>query len=280
MPPVPKPMQSNSPGWPIARGEAALHPEIRRLAGRLGRTAAVFVPLLLATARLPAQDDEWRFTSTAGWESARIFRGVELAGSSARASVEGAVDGFRLDASADAPFRSGEPSEAEINAAYRFKVSEPFAIEVGTTEYVFGRTAPGNTRQSTECEMRSTWSLPAGVAVAFEYDRDFRLRADTWQAGLHYDLALKQLGAYLELAASAGWVDGRDIRPDSPLPPVADTYAFFEAGARLPYRIGAHTVLAAEVRVSDAFGQNPGWSPIGAAGRARLSGSITVSFDF
>jgi hypothetical protein len=235
---------------------------------------------LAAFGRLAAQDEETRVTAGGGYASARIFRGVERSGSAAQASLDLAGNGLRGGIWTSQPLRSGEPGETDLSAGYSWKIAGPVTLEATVTQYLFTRTAPGGTKQSTEAGFQATWADESGLTATLAGFHDFRLKADGAQAAVSYSLALKSLGAYLELSSFAGWVNGADLRPDSAGPATKDAYAYFGVEAQLPYRVGAHTTVTTGVHLTDTTGQSRSWSPVNAAGGARGWVSIAVNFDF
>jgi len=237
--------------------------------------------LLASIGRLHAQDDdEWKTVAGAGYASERVFRGVERSGAAAQGSVSISGDGFRGSVWTSQPFGRSEPGEIDLHAGYAARVTGQLTVEMMAIQYVFSSPAPGATRQSTEAGVQATWTSSGGVSATLAGYHDFRLRADTVQAGATYSLPLKSFGAFLDLDAFAGCARGSDLLPDSVGGPVSDAYSYFGMGATLPYRVGAHTTVVAGVHFTDTNGQSRRWSPIGAAGGARGWVSLAVNVDF
>lgn len=235
--------------------------------------------MILLSGALFAQD-ELSTTADAGYASRRVFRGVERSGDAMQASVGLAQAGWRGNLWASVPFESAEPDEVNLNVGYTAKVSDAFSVGIDATQFWFGNPPAGATKQSFEAGVEATWSANGGMTTTLAYHHDFRLKADSVQGSLGYSFPLTKLGAFLELSAFAGWVDGSDIRPDAPGPAVGDGYGYFGAEAYLPYRIGGHTTIIAGVHFADTVGQSRLWSPIGAGSGSRGWATLSVSFDF
>ncbi len=235
--------------------------------------------LLVLSAGLVAQEES-SATVDVGYASRRIFRGIERTGDAAQASVALAQDGWRGNLWANHPFDRDEPDEVDFTAGYLAKVTDQVSIEVTATQFWFGNVQVNATKQSFEAGVEATWTGRGGITSGLAYHHDFRLAADTFQGSLGYSLPLTRLGAFLELNAFAGWVDGSDIRPDAPGPAVGDAYGFYGAEMHLPYRIGGHTTVVAGVHWAGTVNQSRLWSPIGEGSGSRGWVSLSVSFDF
>jgi hypothetical protein len=242
---------------------------------RLLSLALVF-PL---SATLGAQD-ELATTGDIGYASRRVFRGVERSSDAMQASASVAKAGWRGTLWSSFPFEGSEPDEVNLNVGYTAKLSDTLSVGIDATQFWFGHALAGATKQSFEAGVEATWTARDSLTLTLAYHRDFRLKADSIQGSLGYSLPLTKLGAFLELSAFAGWVDGSDIRPDASGPAVGDGYGYFGAEAYLPYRIGSQTTVLAGVHFADSVSQSRFWSPIGAGGGSRGWVTLSVSFDF
>ncbi|MBI2518752.1 MAG: hypothetical protein HYV95_17895 [Opitutae bacterium] len=235
---------------------------------------------LTSAACLRAWDDEWQTSVDIGYTSRRVFRGVGRAGSSAETALGLKRAGFRGGVRLYEPFAGGDPGEAELSAGYAFKPTGQLTIEAVATQFLFFATPTGATKRSTEAGVVAGWALREGLASSLAYYRDFRLKADTVQATLAYEVPLTKLGAYLELSFYGGWRQADDVRPDAASPRVRDAYTYWGAAARLPYRVGEHTTLAMGADLAGSANQTPVWAPNGRGGGTRGWVSLAVSFDF
>jgi hypothetical protein len=109
---------------------------------------------------------------------------------------------------------------------------------------------------------------------------DWRLKANTLAATINYSQPLKRLGAYLEWSATVGTSSARDLRPDAVAAPVSDSYNYYSASVRLPYRISGRSTLVGGLHVAESMNQNRFWSPISASGGFRAWFDVSLSFDF
>lgn len=235
---------------------------------------------LSSAAGLRAWDGEWQTATEIGYTSRRVFRGVERAGHSAQAALVLQRDGFRGTVRLGEAFAGDEPGEAELGAGYAFKPTDRLTIEAGATQFLLFDAPAGATKRSTEARVSAAWALREGLAPSLTYAHDFRLRADTWEAALDYEVPLPKLGAFLELRFYAGWNQADDLRPDAAGPRVRDGYGYWGARARLPYRVGEHTTLEGVAQLAGAVHQSRFWSPIGQGGGLRGWVGFAVSFDF
>jgi hypothetical protein len=97
---------------------------------------------------------------------------------------------------------------------------------------------------------------------------------------LRGEIALKQLGAFLEWRAQVGQARAGDLRPAAASPANSDAYTYAGAEIRLPYRLGVHTTVTASAGLTAARGQSEFWSPIQRSGGVAGWGGLGLSFDF
>lgn len=244
------------------------------------RPVLILLAFLAGVAGLRAQDDEGRPVAEIGYVSRHVWRGVERGGSAAEATLGLTRGGFRSRVRLVQPFTGGEPGEAEARVGYLFQSGDPLTIEAGATQFLFSAVPAGATRHSTEADLGATWTLREGVAPGLAYYHDFRLRADTVEAALDYEVPLPELGAFLELRFYAGWSRADDVRPDAAGPRISDSYRYWGAAARLPYRAGEHTTWVVGAQLAGSEGQARFWSPVGRGSGTRGWVNLAVSFDF
>jgi len=235
--------------------------------------------LLVLSSALVAQDES-AITADVGYASRRVFRGVERSGDAMQASAALSSGGWRGCVWGSLPFEGAEPDEVNLNLGYAANLTDQLSVGIDATQFWFGNSSARATKQSFEAGVKAIWTARGGISTTLAYHHDLRLEADSVQGALGYSLPLTKLGAFLELSAFGGWVDGDDVRPDAPGPPVGDGYGYFGAEAYLPYRIGGHTTVLVGAHFADTVGQNRLWSPIGAGSGSRGWVSLSVSFDF
>lgn len=236
--------------------------------------------LLAAVSGLHAQDDEPASTAAVRAASRRLFRGVVESGSGAEGSWHVGRGGWRFDAEISQPFDSDDPGEGNLTAAYARKAAQSLKLEVIATQRWRSKVLTGAAKRSFECGLSAGWTLGNDCTVTLAGFHDIRLRADTLQATLNYSMPLKGLGAYLEWSASMGTSLARDLRPDVTGPAIRDSYSFYTASVRLPYRIGSQTTLTAGLHFAESDNQSRSWSPIDAQGGPHAWIDLGLSFDF
>lgn len=244
------------------------------------RRLVLVLLLLPAVSRLHAQEDEVATNASVGLSSRRVFRGVEQAGPSVTGAFQVARDNWRLGAEIGHPFDRDEPGEGNLTAAYLWKVTKQFKLEAIVTPRWSIDPLPGATKHSFEAGVSAAWELPSGLKIELAGFHDWRLKADTLQATVNYSQPLKSLGAYLEWSASIGTSSARDLRPDAVGAPIRDSYSYYSASVRLPYRISSRSTLVGGLHVAESGNQSRFWSPISASGRFQVWFDLGLSVDF
>ena len=241
----------------------------------------VLVSLLItAVSGLQAQEDEVAPKATDAIVSQRVFRGVERSGAGGQGSFQIAKDAWRIGAEIVRPFDRDESGEGNLSAAYAWKATLQLKLEASVIQRWFSEMSLGATKQSSEAGITSAWTLPNGFTLELAGYHDWRIKGDTLQAALNYSMPLKSLGAYLEWSVSVGNSSARDLRPDAAGPSIRDSYSYYTASVRLPYRIGAHSALVAGLHLAKSEGQSPLWSPIAARSGTRAWVELGLNFDF
>ena len=215
-----------------------------------------------------------------GYASRYVFHGVERAGQSAQAGMELAYDDFSGGVWTNLPFKSGEARESNLHAAYTWPPASGLTLEASVAHSWFGGVPGGGVKRTLEAGLTATFSAIDGFTPSLAYYHDFRLRADTVQASLARSIALTKLGAFLELNCFAGWATGDDWRTDAPGPRRHDSYGYWGGEARVPYRIGPHSMVTAGVHYADAFGRSAANGPFGLSSRRNLWVTLAVNLDF
>ncbi|HVU18050.1 MAG TPA: hypothetical protein VHD32_14075 [Candidatus Didemnitutus sp.] len=230
---------------------------------------------------LPAQDqtDEWKPSALGELVSERDVRGVKHSGAAAVGSIAGDYAGLETAILVARPFAS-EPVETDLRAGYSWKWNESLATTLGATEYLYSSIWPGGTKRSSELSMGGKWTSPSGITWGADYARDLRLKADIVEGTAAYDYPLTSFGAFLEFRFFAGAAHGSDLRPDATGPEISDSYQFVGAEARLPYRIGAHLKITADVRFAASIGQDRAWSPINAGNGVHAGAGLSLDYEF
>ena len=244
------------------------------------RRLVLVLLLLPAVSGLHAQEDEVATNASAGLSSRHVFRGVEHTGAGATGVIQVTRDNWRVGADISQPFDRDEPGEGTLTTAYAWKPTKQFKLEAIMTPRWSIDSPPGATKRSFEAGVSAAWELPNGFTVELAGFHDWRLKADTLQATLNYSQPLKSLGAYLEWSASIGTSSARDLRPDAVGTPIRDSYSYYSASVRLPYRISGRSTLVAGLHVAESINQSRFWSPISASGGFQVWFDVGLSVDF
>jgi len=240
----------------------------------------LFFSLLAAVSGLYAQEGETEVHSSVCMSSRMVWRGVESSGATATGVFQFARDGWRVGADISQPFDRDEPGEGKIYAAYGWKLAKTVKLEVSACPRWLIDARPGATKHSGEAGLSAVWELPSGFSVELAGFYDWRLKANTLAATVNYSQPLKNLGAYLEWSATVGTSSARDLRPDAVGPAIRDSYSYYAASVRLPYRIGARSTLFGGLHVAESDGQSRFWSPVLASGGFHAWIDVGLSFDF
>lgn len=209
-----------------------------------------------------------------------VFRGVERAGSSAQAAVEFNRDNFSGGVWTNQPFAGGETREADLHLAYTWQAMDNLKLAASAVQHWFGGVPGGGVDHSLEAGLSATLAPIRGFTPGLAYYRDFRFRSDTAQVSLAHSVALVRWGAFLDLNFYAGRVTGDDWRPDAPGLRARDSYSYWGGAAKLPYRVGAHSVITAGLHYADAAGRSLAGGPFGLSARRNLWITLGVNLDF
>jgi hypothetical protein len=245
------------------------------------RRLAAIALLSAACGLLSAQDEDLHTNLGVVISGENVFRGVKRAGTGAEGNVGLEREGWSGGLHYYQPFDGDEPGDANLSAGYAWRVSEKFKAVISLRQNWLANPLPDATRESTEAGVRFSWSPRDDLQFGMEYFRDLRLQADTFQVSAGYSQALPSFGAYLEWNVYAGSSIGRDLLPDSNLGKVQDSYTFYGADLRLPYRLPVwHATVTAGLHFAGTTGQSRVWSPILVSGASRVWADLGLSFDF
>ena len=236
------------------------------------KTTLIALALAAAAAVAPAAarpvvDADLTFTSK------HVFRGLKLSDAAAQPSITAYFETIYLGLWASVPIRdSDELSELDAFVGWRQPLSENFSIDIGATMYRYWNTSPadvsnalGGTRHSQEIHVGGNLRLhddgtnTVGTRGTVFYD--VRRRAVTAEASLGYARSFAETGLPLSLSLSAyaGYVDARDLFPDSGAT-VRKGYHYTGFSADLPYEIGDDAMWKLGVAYGDVGSYFPGTS--------------------
>jgi len=225
-------------------------------------------------------DEPPAFRADLNYASRYVFRGVERAGSSMQAGANLTWANLSGGVWVNQPLAGGEVREANLNAACAWKPVDAIGLELSLSHSWFDRVPGNGVSRSAEAGLTATFPMIADFAPSLAYHRDFRFGADTIQGSLARSVPLTSLGAFLELNIFAGAAQGDDWRPDAPGPRRRDGYSFWGGEARVPYRVGPHSMVTAGLHYTEASGRSPGNGPFGSAARRNLWVTLGVNLDF
>ena len=236
--------------------------------------------LLVAVSGLHAQEDEPAMNAAVRVTSQNIFRGVKSSAGAAAGTFQVARNGWRVGADISQPFNRDEPGEGKIHVDYNWKATKQLKLEAILVPRWMLDAPAGTTKRFFETGLSAAWELPNGFTVELAGFHDWRLKANTLAATINYSQPLKSLGAYLEWSATIGTASARDLRPDAAGAMVRDSYNYYSASVRLPYRISARSTVIGGLHVAESANQSRFWSPIAASGQFRLWWDVGLSVDF
>jgi uncharacterized protein (TIGR02001 family) len=187
-----------------------------------------------------AQLEDLEVSTSFGFESEYIFRGVKYAGNSFESSVDVGLYDFYAGVwttqptEGRAPF--GHESEWNFYAGYGFEVSSLISLDVGATLYYFPET-DGET--TFEPYVGAAFDVFLSPAVYVYYDID--LKYWTFEASAGYslplgDFASLDLGGFLGTAVG----DGDD-----------DSWVYYGATADIVYSLNEATTFSIGARYSN-----------------------------
>lgn len=227
------------------------------------------------------QNDDLSFGATTVVASRNVFRGAERSGAAWQAGLDGALYGWRGHLWYSDPFKSDEPGEFRSSLGYVWALTKTVTVEAsGTHFWYIDGYVKGAASHSFESDLRLNWDIGGGLRFGLETSYDIRLRSLGIEVSTSYDIALKSWGAFLECRLYGGNLDGKDVLPDTTSETTRDAYTYWGAEVRLPYRIGAHTTIVAEVHVVETLGQNSAWSPLREGSGTRAWFALEASYGF
>lgn len=219
--------------------------------------------------------------ASAGVVSRHIYRGVERSGDAWQVALDGAVDGWRGQFWSSRPLDSTAPGELRSRIGYVWAVTPSLSIEVSGTHFWYvdapikgaaGHSFEGNVRMTWTDRNRWRWGLESGY--------DIRFHSRVLEGSVEYDQPLPRWGTYLEGRLYAGQNMADEVLPDAAGTDVRDSYGYWGADFRLPYRISWHTTVAVSAHHTQTVNQNQYWSPqlIGSGGRTWFG--LSASYEF
>lgn len=194
----------------------------------------------IASAQIDTAD--FSLSSTVGFESEYVFRGIQQAPGSMQVSVEANVAGFYAGVWANQPvfddFFGKYDNQVNLYIGYSASVSELVEIDVGGTYYTYPESTGRKNTQEVYAGMIFDVLLTPSVYLYY----DFELENFTAEvaAGYTFDLVDIAPGTSFELGGNLGYVDVKNGKD----------YTFAGATADLKYSFTDNASLSVGARLS------------------------------
>jgi hypothetical protein len=227
-----------------------------------------------------AEERERGTSVSLGATSLLSARGVKQAGAGVNGDWLQVWENASLRAELFQPFHGTDPVVGGMRAAGLLMHDRRRQMELFVAPQWFEQVQPGGTRCTVETGLAARWNMSGGWTMELIASHEFRRQAQDLRFMLHYSIPLKNLGAYLEWSGGFGAAAARNLRPDADGPRVSDSYLYYQTSLRLPYRIGATTMIEAGWHLAGTDSQSPFWSPVSASGGFRTWGELSVRFEF
>ena len=206
------------------------------------------VAAIAAVSTISAQ--EVSVSSAFGWESAYVFRGVQLGDESFQPSIEVAVDDFYAGIWGSFSLNDNSAGvvggdEVDYYAGYGFAISDSISGDIGVTYYTYSSADSFDNGNTVEIYAGASFDVVAAPSVYAYYD--FDLEAFTLEGTIGHSLELTD-GVALDLGAHLGWVDADGF-----------DYTYYGATADLSYAVNENASVSAGVR----YGANADFDTFG-----------------
>lgn len=208
---------------------------------------------LAACAATSAHAEDLSISTTLGFESRYVFRGVQFAETSVQPAVEISYGGFYGGAWFNLPIGDDDlvvtpgGEELDLYAGYSANFTETVSFDVGFTYYTFPDLASGffdffeedgDGLGANTFEVFAGLSLDAPLAPSLYVYRDFNFDTFTIEGGVSHSFPLSETTSF-DLGGALGYVIDDDTGGD---------YLYGSATADLSYALSDDASLAAGVR--------------------------------
>ena len=211
------------------------------------RTLLAVLLLVCSTlGKLRADDGETaeaRWTITQAITSDYFFRGVRLAGPSLQPAIEFTRKTLSLGAWSNVALtHTAKPANPEVDLYGAFRIrsaNEAVELVPGFTLYTYPRAHRSDEIYRTTFEPSVGANIDVhGLRLTPKVYYDFTLEGATCELSAALALALKSLGTELDLNASAGTFQRRNVTPDTD-PREKNRGDYFTLNASVPYRVSS-----------------------------------------
>ena len=249
------------------------------------KTIAVCAAACAAATSAHAESIE--VSTTVGFESRYIFRGVQFAETSFQPAINLSYGNFYGGVWANLPVGDDDfvvtpgGEELDLFAGYGFDLNEFISLDVGVTFYTFPNAASGFIDLFSEDDQTGTNTVEAYAGASFNAPlspslyiyRDFNFDTVTIQGDASHSFPLSEKTSF-DLSGSVGYVIDDDDGSD---------YLYGAASADLAYAISDHGSIAAGVRYGGSDIAGGSFIDDSIAGTTKSSGfwwGVSFSADF
>lgn len=228
-----------------------------------------------------ALQDGMTLRSDASLSSRYVRRGVERTGAAVQASMDGSIGGLRGGIWINQPIATEEEVELQTRIGYEWTVGDTLTLEATGTHFWYS-DAPtrADASHSFEAAANLVWKPRDALGFGFSVFYDIRFESAGSEIRAASSLPISALDTALEYRAYAGFLAGRDVLADLPDGEIHDSYGYWGAGLRLPFRISEGMTIAAEANIATSQGQNILWSPLRVGSGTRGWISVGASYAF
>lgn len=228
---------------------------------------ALIAVMALGAASASAQDSALSISTTVGWESKYVFRGIQLGEEIITPSIDlsyggayiGVWGAFPVDAQANNIDDDGYWNEVDIYAGYGFALGEMLSADMGVTYYSYPSVQEDlfGDPNTTEIYFGVAAETMASPAVYAYYD--FDLENFTVEASIGHSLPLAEsmsldVGVYVGFVFigkdenAIGYTEDDSTTAVDEFAEGEDTYTYYGATADLVYSVNENAALTVGVR--------------------------------
>lgn len=249
---------------------------------------AALLALTLAGLSTGVKAGEIGVSTTLGFESRYIFRGIQFAETSVQPAVEISYDGFYGGAWFNLPVGDDDlvatpgGEELDLYAGYSADLGDGWSFDVGVTYYTFPDLASGffdifeedgDGLGANTIELFAGLALDAPLSPSIYFYRDFMFDTFTIEGGVSHSTPLAERTSF-DLGAALGYVIDDDAGGD---------YLYGAATADVSYALTDDASIAAGVRYGGSDIAGGSFIDDSIAGTTKSSGfwyglSISASF--
>ena len=185
---------------------------------------------------LSSLNAETSYSTTVGFDSSYVFRGVKLADNSLTVSIDAEFDeGTYLGMWTNQPVTGNIDNEFDFYGGLNFDVAEGILMDVGGTIYYYPES--GQNSETFELFTGFTFDTDLSPSVYFYWDFDLEAFTVEGSAGHSFEVDSKNS---IDVAAFLGNVDGKGF-----------SYTYYGASADLVHNLSDNSAASIGIRVTD-----------------------------